>query len=185
MKKNNIRSYSGFTLIEVAMTTAIVGTAVLAIMSAQQAYHTHNDVAAKNSTALMLANEIRELTLELPFNDPITGNATFGPEADETNVDPFVAVINFDDLDDFYSSGSSLTFSPPINALRQPIPNMNRWSQIITVENVSINDVSGTAISPTAPKELLRITVVIMYQGPNDATPLEMSRLTWTAAGHL
>ncbi len=176
---------SGFTLIEVAITSAIISTAVLAIVAAQQAYHKQNDTASLHNTALMLANEIRELTLELPFNDPITANATFGPETDEVDVDPFVEVVNYDDLDDFYDSTTDLTFSPPINALRQAIPNMNPWSQVIKVENVSISDISGTALSPTASKELLRVTVHVLHQGPRDATPGEVTQLSWIAEGRL
>ena len=137
------RAAAGFTLIEAALTTVIVGTGVLSIMAAQQAYHRQNDWAQRTGTAILLANELRELTLSLPLNDPISGPANMGPEAGEASVG------DYNDLDDFSGLvaggfGAGTTFDPPINALRQVIPNMNGWSQRVLVENVLSSFVSAT-----------------------------------------
>ena len=64
------RRQRGFTLIEASLTTVIIGTGVLAILAAQQAYHRKNDWAQRTGTAVLLANEIRELTLPMPQHDP-------------------------------------------------------------------------------------------------------------------
>jgi len=76
---------------ETALATVIVGTGVLAILAAQQAYHQKNDWAMRNATAIRLANELRELTLTLPMHDPLTGTDVMGPEPDE--LDDFASVV--------------------------------------------------------------------------------------------
>ncbi len=171
----------GFTLIEAALTTVIVGTGVLSIMAAQQAYLRKNDWAQRAGTALLLANELRELTLSMPLYDPITGTTTVGPEAGEAAVD------DYDDLDDFAGVvaggfGAGLTFDPPINALRQVIPNMNGWSQRITVENVLPGFVSATFTQPLGTTDMVRATVAVRYQGPNDPNTQTITQLRWLVA---
>jgi hypothetical protein len=171
-------------LIEVTVASVIIALAVLSIVAAQQAFHQQNDAAGKTGLALSLANELREITLALPVHDPIAGDASFGPESNETDDDPHVMVTYFDDLDDFANTdGSGMTFSPPIDALRQPYPNMDGWSQRITVENVAPNDVGGAAVTPGS-TDVLRLTVRVHYDDPDGVTdPVEMGRLSWISAG--
>ena len=96
----------GFTLIETALATIIVGVGVLSIVSAQQAFHSENAWATNASIATRLGNEIREMTLNLPQHDPVTGSLFWGPEANETTV------AAYDDLDDFDGTqGNGLIFS--------------------------------------------------------------------------
>lgn len=169
----------GFTLIEAALTTVIVGTGVLAMLSAQQAYHMKNDWAQRTGTAMLLANELRELTLTLPMHDPFTGTANLGPEADEPTV------ADYDDLDDFAGPvgvggfGAGILFTPPINALRQPINNLNGWSQFIQVVNVLPDNISSNIAQPVGSTDLMRVTVSVTYQGPNAAQPTTLTQLTW------
>lgn len=96
----------GFTLIETALTTVIIGVGVLALIEAQQAFMRSNDWSTHAATATYLANEIREMTRTLPRHDPVTGlffDASgastqlvgWGPEPGE------ITVQDFDDLDDF------------------------------------------------------------------------------------
>lgn len=172
-----LRGRRGFTLIEACLTTVIVGTGVLAIVAAQQAYHRKNDWAQRIGTAVLLANELRELTLTLPQHDPFKPTH-MGPEAGETSV------AQYDDLDDFAGPvtngvGAGLTFSPPINALRQTIPNMTNWSQEIRVENVLPDNISSTFTQPLGTTDLMRVTVTVKYQAPNTPAPMTMTTLTW------
>ena len=51
----------GFTLIESALATVIIGTGVLAMIAAQQTFHQHNGWAQRSANAMRLAGEIREL----------------------------------------------------------------------------------------------------------------------------
>lgn len=170
------RSAGGFTLIEAALVTIIVGVGVLSIVQAQAAFHQENNISQHIGTALLLANEIRELTMQLPQHDPIDGPNHWGPEPGENSV------ATYNDLDDFDGTGTGITFSPPVDAQRQVIPNMTGWSQHVTVENVLPNDLSGAA-APDLSTDVVRMTCQVYYQGPNDPEPTLITQLTWIRAG--
>lgn len=168
----------GFTLIEAALTTVIVGTGVLALVAAQQAYHQKNGWAQRTGEAMLLANEIRELTLPLPMHDPITGASNIGPEVGENSV------ADYDDLDDFAGVPTGgvypgTTFDPPIDALRRPIPDMPGWSQSIEVVSVLESNIGSSVTLDPGVTNLLRLTVNVMYQGPRDDAPTTVTQLSW------
>lgn len=103
------RGARGFTLIETALATVIIGVGVVAIVEAHQAFMRSNQWSTHAATATFLGGEIREYTMGLPKHDPVTGLrmeggvvAGWGPEPGETLVD------DFDDLDDF--DGLSFAF---------------------------------------------------------------------------
>lgn len=175
----SIRRAAGFTLIEAALTTVIIGTGVLAMVAAQQTYVQKSDWAQRTGNAAQLANELRELTMPLSMHDPITNDDTLGPEANE------LSVLDYDDLDDFagvvdvMGVGAGLTFDPPINALRQPIANLPGWSQRINVVNVLPDNISSTFTQPVGSTPLMRATVTVLYQSPRAETPQTMTQLTW------
>jgi hypothetical protein len=180
-----LRRAAGFTLIETALTMVIVGTGILAMVSAQQAYHMKNDWAARTGTAQMLANEIRELTIVLPQHDPITGDTTIGPEANETG-----GVTDWDDLDDFAGTisaagfGAGTTFNPPINGLRLPISDMGNWQQFVTVENVlpdKLNPKSADTL-PLGSTEMVRVRVTVRYRPGGTGSFEDVTSLTWVVA---
>ena len=179
------RNRRGFTLIEVTVASVIMALAVLSIVAAQQSFHQQNDVAQQTGLGLALANELREVVLAMPMHDPITGSLTFGPELNEVDLDPHAMVVNFDDLDDFSgTTGTGVTLNPPINALRETYPNMANWTQVITVENVDPDDVSGAAVTAGS-TEVLRMTVRVLYDDPDGTVdPVEMSSLSWISTGN-
>lgn len=170
---------AGFTLIEAALTTVIIGTGVLAIVAEQQAYVQKNNWSQRTATGVLLANELRELTLSLPASDPLTGQANFGPETGENSV------ADFDDLDDFAGEvdangiGAGTTFDPPVNALRQEIPDMGNWSQFIEVANVLPDNISSTFTQPLGTTDLIRVTVTMRFQSPQDNQPTTITTLSW------
>ncbi|MCH2145554.1 MAG: hypothetical protein MK082_10500 [Phycisphaerales bacterium] len=168
----------GFTLVEAALATVIIGTGVLAMISAQQVLLDKNEWSSMTSTATWLGNEIREMTLNLPRHDPVTNTEFWGPEEDETSLD------DFDDVDDFDGFGEGLVFSAslnngPINAARQVIGDMEGWEQIVTVESVDQFDILTPLEDGTT--EMVRVEVVIRYQDPGDDQPVEMTRIRWIA----
>lgn len=184
------RNPTGFTLIESALTIVIISTGVLSIMAAQQAFHKKNDWAQRNSTGLLLANELRELTLTLPKHDPFTGTDSVGPEANENTV------ANFDDVDDFAGTvdistgtGAGMVFSPPINALRTEIPDMEGWTQEIKVENVLPDNIGSTFTQPLGTTDVMRVTVTVKYRAPRfdtidpDRPAMTIAVLSWVLAG--
>lgn len=174
------RRAGGFTLIEASLTTVIIGTGVLAILAAQQAYHMKNNWATRSSTAMLLANELRERTMSLPVHDPITGAATLGPEADEASA------LAYDDLDDFAGTvtagvGSGTIFSPPINALGLPISDLDRWKQRIKVERVPEDYIDTAYPLPldTGDSPMFRVTVTVLYTDPATGNDETATELTW------
>jgi prepilin-type N-terminal cleavage/methylation domain-containing protein len=172
------RSRRGFTLIETALTTVIVGVGVLSIVSAQQAFHQKNEWSTHASIAMHLGNEIREMTLRLPRHDPVVGfTDPWGPEDNEDSV------ADYDDIDDFDGDlGTGLIFSAgldngPINAQRQVISNMDGWSQEIYVYNVDPFDLA--TIEDDGSTNTLIVEVIVTYQGPRDSEPEEMTRVQY------
>jgi prepilin-type N-terminal cleavage/methylation domain-containing protein len=174
----------GFTLIESALATIIVGVGVLSIVSAQQAFHSQNYWSTHASIATRLGNEIREMTLNLPNHDPVTGTAIWGYESGSE-----AGIADFDDIDDFagdpndpnglvFSAAAGLT-NGPVNALREIIPDMEGWSQEVYVDCINplnINEV----LAPNA-SSMLRVRVVVTYQGPNDDEATPMTEVWWIA----
>jgi len=174
---------AGFTLIETTVATIIVSLAVLGIVAAQQSFHQQNDYAGKEATAMALADEIRQITMNLPMRDPITGGAMFGPETNERDPDPLVMIQFLDDLDDFAGvDGEGITFTEPINANREPIPNLTGWEQRVWVENVAADDIDGDA-EAAGSTDLLRMIVTASYSPPGSEDSREITRLTWIRTG--
>lgn len=168
----------GFTLLEAAAALVIVSTGVLALIAAQQAVHRQNDWAQRSATAMLLANEIRELTLSLPLHDPITGKTNLGPEPGE------LTVAAYNDVDDFAGVvvdgvGQGTTFDPPINALRQPIADMAGWSQEVRVFSVPATNISTATPPALGATDLMRVRVTVRYRAPQDAEPRTITQLTW------
>ncbi|MDY7108795.1 MAG: hypothetical protein SYC29_09175 [Planctomycetota bacterium] len=177
-RRRGSRAPAGFTLIETALATIIVGTGVLAMVAAQQAFHKQNRWSTHASIAERLGNEIREMTLNLPRHDPVTDDAFWGTEANETWVG------DFDDLDDFDGDGSGLIFSAeldngPLNAHREIIANMEGWAQVITVYNVDPFNI--TSVQTDGSTNMIVVDVLVTYQGPADDQPQEMTRVSWIA----
>lgn len=127
----------GFTLIETSMATVIIGVGVLAMVDAQTSFIISNQWSSHAASATFLANEIRELTRNLPKHDPVTGLSLlddgdgnlvvsgWGADLNEVRVD------DFDDIDDFDGITFSYIGSPgiddndlpgPINAFGEVIP---------------------------------------------------------------
>lgn len=180
----------GFTLIETALATVIVGTGVVAIISAHQAFFRQNEWATLASLAQRLGVEVREFCIHLPHHDPVTGHtpaapgqndAGWGAESGEAwnPADPAETLL-FDDLDDF----DGRTFSAedgtgPIDALGRVIPNMEGWSQTVEVDNV--DPFNLTSVQPHGTTEMMRVTVTIRYKAPSAANAVPMTSVTWIA----
>lgn len=169
-------THRGFTLVETALATVIIGTGVLAMISAQQVLLEKNNWSTMANTATLLGNEIREMTLNLPRHDPVTGSAFWGPEDDEFSLE------DYDDIDDFDGPGGGLVFSSqlgngPVNANRSIIADMDGWEQIVYVRSVDSFDI----LTPLedASTDMLRVEVIVRYQNAIDSEPNEMTRLSW------
>ena len=157
------RRRAGFTLMETALATVIVGFSVIAVVQLITVTTKQNYFAQKTTTALMLADQIREGCARLPFCDPANG-VHLGPNNGAT------LPSQFNDVEDF----SGLTVSPPVDSLGQPLTQFAKWQQQVTITHVSPGLFTLTQANATDQTVVLdRITVTISY---ND-TPANSS--TW------
>ncbi len=116
------RKRRGFTLIEAAITTVIIGVGCVSMLELLGAGTLANNAGAELTTAMNLAGNVRECMTGVAYTDPV--NPThWGAEAGETTA-------TYNDLDDF----DGKTFSPPLDARRQSLgSNFDNWSQSVTV----------------------------------------------------
>jgi type II secretory pathway pseudopilin PulG len=168
MKHKRTTTRRGFWLVESAVAISVVGIGIVAIVGSQQAWHIQAVASEELATGMRLATEIREMSLLLPANDPITGSATWGSEAGE------LIPIDLDDLDDLDGAVfAEMDGTGPLDATGTVIVGMNDWVQRIQVQCVNPFDV--TSIVPDASSEVVRIDVTVMHNGE------EITRLTWVA----
>jgi len=153
------------------MALVIIGVGVLAFVDAQASFTRSNGWSSQAATAMLLANEIRELSRRLPRHDPVTGltlTATggggtlltgWGTEAGEVDVD------DIDDLDDLDGKvfGEGGDFPGPIDAFGGIIPRigvdgvvltddgdplpLSGWTQRVTVEKVDPYNVGTVRVA--------------------------------------
>ena len=162
----------GFTLIEAALATVIIGTGVLAMVFAQQTFHRQNDWAQQSAVAMRLAGEIRELAINLPRHDPVTGVDWWGPEPNEASSE------DWDDVDDLDGAVFSADLgNGPVSAMRTVLLDLPGWSQTVEVESVDPFDLSS--VVPNGTSEMLRVRVIVLHQGAMDLAPEEVTRLEW------
>jgi prepilin-type N-terminal cleavage/methylation domain-containing protein len=164
----------GFTLMETALATVIIGVGIMAMMRLVNACTTENDLAKQTTTAMLLADHIQEAMAGLAFNDPIAINPVFGPEPGET-------LATYNDVDDF--DGAS--YSPPINSMRNAMPQFIQFTQVISVCPVLPAQLNGNTdpahptIAKTTYTGAVRVTVQIMYRRVPTDPPTEVYRTNW------
>ena len=80
--KKHLSKSGGFTLIEVAIATAIIAIAAVALMVGVGSSTRINSAGRSLAQAVILAENIRELSIKLPYFDPdLTEQVTIGVEA--------------------------------------------------------------------------------------------------------
>jgi hypothetical protein len=130
------RGRGGFTLIETALATVIIGVGVLALIDSQRAFLASNAWSTQTATANYLAGEIRELTRRLPKHDPVNGLFVdaagalqgWGPRTGDATAVDFAYITALDGLT-FTSSGSAGwadgNLPGPIDAFGTVIPDVD------------------------------------------------------------
>ena len=121
----------GFTLIEVAVATILVGLALTAMMISVGSNTRVNDAGTKLMQAAFLAQEIHEWTLTLPFNDLA-----------QLKNDP------------------PLTYCPPRDGQGYAIAALPAWSQTLTLTWRDPNDLpAGSQTDPNGPTDIIYVNV--------------------------
>ena len=164
----------GFTLIEAALTTFIIGTAVLATVQLFATCTQQNSVAAQGTTAMFLASHVQETIAGLPVSDPSYANTYFGPSRAKR--------CGFTTT---WTTSTARRSTPPIDATRTQIPQLSQYTQAVTVVPVLANKLNANT-NPTAldlPKSTytgaVRVQVRIMYQRTPASPTVEVYRTSW------
>jgi len=167
---------SGFTLTEALLATVIVGVGVLSSLNLFCACTESAMKAAQATTGRTLAENVRESMAGLAFCDPVSGATAWGPETGET-------LASYDDVDDYDGTdGKGTTFNPPIDGMRNPIPALSQYTQVVTVMPVNPNDPSANdnEAAPTLPKGAytgaVRVRVRLYFQ----QSPASVKSLVFT-----
>ena len=155
---------SGFTLIEAALTTVIVGVAFVAMLTLFAAGTGVNNTSAAMTTGMHLAKNVREMAMTMEFTSPMSPS-TWGRDSGEGATSPGT----WDDLNDL----DNASFSPPIDASGAPIAGMDNWRQTIDVRCVDVNGME--TLLPDGTSEALRITTIVTRGSE------EVCRLSWYA----
>lgn len=163
------RNPRGFTLIESAMVTTIIGVGVVAVLQLLAAGTMANGDGAELTTGLTLARNVREMMLGLSFADPSFSNQWhpgspphWGPESGESSL------AARDDLDDF----NGVSISPPIDARRTSLTHYAGWTQQITVRSVDPDLLTSPVPNGTSPA--IRVTVAVSHNSR------KICELSWT-----
>jgi hypothetical protein len=156
-------------MMETALATIIIGLTVLSILRLITGVTQQNFVAQKTTTALMLADNIRELTNGLPYNSSTEGNH-LGPLAGMTSVAQYTDVQCF----------NGFTANPPIDAQGQTLSNMSNWQQAVTVTHVSPSNFALTDTLPTDSSCVMdRVQVTVSYLPQGSSTWQPIATVEW------
>jgi Tfp pilus assembly protein PilV len=147
-------SRRGITLIEVSISTLLVGLIVVSslrclAMSAQSSGDSLN-----RTLATLLAEDLMEEILEQDYFDP-DDTPVFGTEAQEGTSDR----SDWDDVDDY----DGWTASPPQNGNGVSVQDA-KWKRLVIVQHVSADNLN-TVLADTNDAGVKRITVTVQCDG--------------------
>jgi prepilin-type N-terminal cleavage/methylation domain-containing protein len=170
------RGRRGFTLIEAAMVTVIIGVGVVAMLQLLAAGTVSNSEGTELTTGINLANNVREMSLALAFYDPEQPTAWNTREA---TVKAYDNIMDLDGTTDTWNQASDPAtgyqkFSPPLDVRRDPISGYKDWEQWVKVETVS-KDFVATVLPHDPTQPTARVTVKIVRNGS------EVYRMSWLA----
>jgi len=143
-------SAQGFTLIETSMATVIIGVGVLAMVDAQSSFIISNQWSSHAASATFLANEIRELTRNLPKHDPVNGITLIDDGGGSVIVSGWgvdageVVVSDFDDIDDFDGITFSFIGTAGLDDNDLPGP-INSFGEVIPALDHGGDEMGGTS----------------------------------------
>ncbi len=149
----------GFTFIEVAISTAIIGIGTAALMTLMGASTKSNAGAADLTTAMNLANNIHELTERLSYTD-----GAWGMDNGET-----IATCN--SVDDLAGLRLGANGTSVVDALGKAMPtapgmDWTGWQQQIDLALVDPTNVQQTLNSTdTTNNNVMRVTCTITRNG--------------------
>jgi type II secretory pathway pseudopilin PulG len=166
----------GFTLLETALATVIVGVGILSMMALFGACTTQNRTGTQMTTAMMLGNNVQEMLASLPFHDPTFPAAPGGT--------PPSNLPNFKYVDDYAAYGP-MTISPPVDSFGNTLNALSQFTQKIVVLPVNPYQLNANTneASPNPPATsytgAARVRVHIYYQSTPTAPKEELCTMSW------
>lgn len=154
MSKRSIpsRDAHGFSLVETAIATVLVGGLFVVAMNMVGASRITQARYADRQQALLLAEDLLNHILTLPYQDPGGGSVSFGLEVGE----PLGIRASFDDADDFHN----YVESPPNDADGNAIPGTERFIRSVEVRRVKRDDPRSVSTLETGVKQIT-VTVTL------------------------
>ena len=173
----------GFTLIEAAMVMVVIGVGVMAMLQLLAAGSVQNDDAARITTAMTLASNIREMSMGLAYFDPDQpANPPHAWASKEADVSLYDNITDLDgDVDTWdkpeHPDGWQ-KFSPPVDGTKKPVTGYANWAQYVKVE--SFLTTAGQPVTmQNLDLEAVRVTVKIVRDGR------EVYRTSWVVCAPL
>jgi Tfp pilus assembly protein PilV len=145
----------GTSLVEVVVSTVIVGVLIVATLNALGAATSSSRTAGNRAVAIGLADDLMAEILKSKYVDP-GSSPVFGPETGETGSTRNA----FNDVDDY----NGWSEQPPQAKDGTIYADRADWRRRVTVDRVTVSDPTKTSTTETGVK---RITVDVDYQGTN------------------
>jgi Tfp pilus assembly protein PilV len=146
---------TGFALIEVAISSLLVGSILVAALSSVGAVLRFRSATTDSARATLLATDLLAEIQSLPYADP-NQTPAFGKESGETQRSLF------DDVDDY----TGLTESPPADRSGASLTGYSGWQRAVTVFRAQRAAPMQTAATDEG---LKRVRVIVSKNG----TPLK------------
>ena len=164
------------------MVTVIIGVGVVAMLQLLAAGTVSNSEGTELTTAINLANNIREASLGLAYYDPTDmakDPKEYKWDTKEATVKDYDNIMDFDGASDTWNQASDPAegyqkFKPPLDVRRDTVGGYPNWEQWVKVETVSENSVA-TLLPHDAKSPTARVTVKIIRNGN------EVYRMSWLA----
>lgn len=152
------RQRPGFSLLEAALSSVLVGVLLVAAMRTVAASAVSQRLASEQAVAQALAEGLLAEILPAAYREP-DGSARFGTETGEATS----SKATFDDIDDWHPWSES----PPKQPDGTPLADLDGWSRRATVDWVAPHDLNTALQVETGVK---RITVVVSHRGVDVCT---------------
>jgi len=149
----------GFTLVETAIATLLVGGLLIVAMNMVGASRVTQASYAHREQAALLAEDFLQEIIGLSYNDPESGGAMFGIEAGES----LSLRSSFDDVDDYHG----YLESPLADVNGNVIPRTQNITRRASVQWVMLDDPATVQPAETG---LKRITVTVTQSGSATVT---------------
>ena len=160
----------GFTLVESALATVLVGGLLVVAMNMVGASRVTQSRFAEREQALLLAEDLLQEILARPYEDP-DGGIVFGIELGEL----LTLRAGLDDTDDYHGYSES----PPTDAEGNELPGAAGFTRTAKVQWVELHDPQTVAPSETGVK---RVVVTVTRGGRAGVTLTGFQTAAWPDA---